>query len=233
MSSPRLAQLRASSLPIIIACATMTLAVACSSDRDRSGTLPTTPVESSEPPPDSTGSDATAESVVPSGTDAPSEATTAAPESSATAASDTTYLDLYVNQGIVYDPFYPDALGGDINYAEAVCTQAVTDLASFGAARGDIDATGALASLQAVDAAIPPNFEPALRAWEQFIADHADAYSGPFLPVSQGDRSDGTLRSVLVDPAVVAMLDAYTALELRPPNDYLGFLNSRCTLADA
>jgi hypothetical protein len=145
------------------------------------------------------------------------------------ASVDTRYLDLYLEQGVLTDPFYPDALGGDINFDEAACTNAANDLASFGAARGDVDAAGVLASLAALSADLPSNFEPALLEWERFIADHSDAYSGPFFPVSQGARDEATLRTALTDPAVVSMLDAYQQLDLVPPQDFIEFLNASCT----
>lgn len=227
MKSSRPVPRRHTTACLAVACAALTLAAGCASDSDVNSSTPDATAEPTQPTPDpSTSGSEPAASEPDSSASANTEIEAADP---APGAVDTTYLDMYTDQGILYDPFSPDALGGDIAYAEAACTQAVNALASFGAARGDVDAAGVLASLQAINGTVPANFAPALQAWEQFIADHSDAYSGPYFPVSQGRLDDETLRRVLVDADVVTMLDAYTSLELRPPNDYLGYLASSCT----
>ncbi|BAN01451.1 LysM peptidoglycan-binding domain-containing protein [Ilumatobacter coccineus] len=145
------------------------------------------------------------------------------------AAADTTYLDLFLDQGILYNPFSGDAVGGDIFYVEPECNAAVTNLSSFTAARDGVDAASMLASLEAAAGDVPANFAGALAEWQGFIADHSATYAGPFLPVSRGQLDEATLRTVLVDPAVVDMLDAFTSLELRMPDDYITFLGATCT----
>jgi hypothetical protein len=166
-------------------------------------------------------------------TTAPGEATPATPA----AGVDTTYFDLYRDQGLLYDPFFSDALGADIQYVEATCNEALFDLAEFGRKGGvsvgsaayDVDAATVFASLSAATGGLPSQVGPALDAWQRFIDDYAEVYRGPFLPVSQGNYA--TLETVLVDPGVVAMLDAFTSLELVPPNDYVQFLDAACTSA--
>lgn len=156
----------------------------------------------------------------------PSDDTSAA---GAGTGSDTTYLDLFFNQGILYNPFSPDAVGGDIGFLEPACNNAVTDLAAFGAARGGVNAAAVLASLKAVNGDLPSNFPAGLNSWQAFIADHSATYSGPFLPVSQGKLDNATLQRVLIDPAVVDMLDDYTSLELKVPGDFIDHLIRTCT----
>lgn len=203
------------------------LAAGCSSDAVES--TPSTPSESETTATSADTGDTTPAAPATPGTPA-TPATPAADSIPQPAeAVDTTYLDLYVDQGILYNPFYGDALGGDINYVEPECTKAVTDLASFGTASSDVDAASVLASLTAVGGDVPSNFPGALDAWQTFIADHYDTYNGPFLAIGQGVFDETTLQQALTDADVVSMLDAYTSLELIPPSDYLTFLNSSCT----
>jgi hypothetical protein len=168
---------------------------------------------------------------------APIENTAAGQTTPATPAAelDATYLELYRDQGLLYDPFYSDALGADIQYVEATCNEALFDLAAFGKRGGvpfgsaddDVDAAAVLASLAAATGGLPSQVGPALDAWQRFIDDYTETYRGPYLAVSQGNYA--TLETVLVDPGVVAMLDAFTALELVPPNDFVQFLDAACT----
>ena len=162
---------------------------------------------------------------------------TAAGQTTPAAGVDTTYLDLYRDQGLLYDPFYADALSADIQYVEAACNEALMDLAAFGRKGGvplgsadvdvDVDAAAVLASLSAATGGLPSQVGSALDAWQRFIDGYSEVYRGPYLPVSQGNYA--TLETVLVAPDVVAMLDAFTSLELVPPNDFIQYLDGACT----
>lgn len=250
MKSTRLAHVRCGpAAGAAVVCVIAALAAGCSSDAvDTSASTTTT--QSSAPtataPITATSGSAAAPTSPPAQgdvTDTDSTAATTdgdAADAAATTDSvaepstvvDTKYLDLFAEQRILYNPFSPDALGGDINFAEPECNKAAADLASFGAARGDLDAAGVLASLEAVGGDLPSNFPAAIDAWQAFTADFSDTYSGPFFPVSQGVLDDATLQQVLTDPDVVGMLDAFTSLELKVPGDFIGYLNSACTFVD-
>jgi len=166
----------------------------------------------------------------------PAIETTAAGQTTPATDVDTTYLDLYRNQGLLYDPFYSDALSADIQYVEAACNEALVDLAEFGRKGGvpfgsagvDVDAGAVFASLSAATGGLPSSAtRSALDAWQRFIDGYTEVYRGPYLPVSQGNYA--TLETVLVAPEVVAMLDAFSSLELVPPNDFIQYLDAACT----
>lgn len=160
---------------------------------------------------------------------------TATGQTTPAAGVDTTYLDLYRDQGLLYDPFYADAVSADVQYVESACNEALMDLAAFGRKGGvplgsadvDVDAAAVLASLVAASGGLPSQVGSALDAWQRFIDDYSEVYRGPYLPVSQGNYA--TLETVLVAPDVVAMLDAFTSLELVPPNDFIQYLDAACT----
>ena len=173
--------------------------------------------------------EAAAESADSNTSDSGADSAAAQTTNNAGSSADTTYLDLFLDQGIVYNPFSGDAVGGDINYAEPACNDAVAQVASFAAADGRSTASSVLASLQAAGGDVPANFALALDQWQSFTSNHVGTYGGPYRPVSRGQLDETTLRQVLVDPAAVDMLDAYTSIDLDMPDAYIDFLSQNCT----
>ena len=147
------------------------------------------------------------------------------------ARADTTYLDLWSEQGRLLLPFSPDAIGGDVNDAEPECNAARDQLSAFGAGRTD-EAT-VLAALEAVPGDLPGSVPGRLDRWQAFVSDHQATNGGTYRPVAESTADEATIRRVLVDPAVVEMLDDDSSLLGQTPADLVSVLDAACTSVEA